>query len=128
MIPNHVTQIIFHPLRGGRFSATISSKVARQFADAVMTMAVADEAPRFEKASLKARLVSGQSVSQGDLLSLLRFRPHLQNLGAEALSVLEQVERYVRERSESNGKRSGALRNPFHPIFVLPPRPASTDA
>lgn len=122
------TQVTFHPIRGGRFSATLAPRVARQLADAVMNMTGVEESPRFERQSLQVRLSSGQPMSQGDIFSLLRYRPHLQNLGPEALAALEQAERYVRERIESNEKRIGLPRNPFQPILVLPPKPASTDS
>lgn len=122
------TQVTFHPIRGGRFSATLPPRVARQLADAVMNMEGVEETPRFERQSLQARLSSGQPMSQGDIFSLLRFRPHLQNLSPDALSALEQTERYVRERTESIEKRFGLPRNPFHPILVLPPKPSTTES
>ncbi len=128
MNSRHATQVTFHPIQGGRFSATLAPRVARQLADAVMNMEGVEETPRFDRQSLQARLSSGQPMSQGDIFSLLRFRPHLQKLGPEALSALEQTERYVRERTEINAKRTGLPRNPFQPILVLPPRPSTTES
>jgi hypothetical protein len=125
MMPSHATQITFQVIRGGRFSAILSPRVAAQLADAVMTLSDSDMPARFDRESLKNRLLSGQPVSQGDMLSLVRFRALFKSPGSEAMNALQQVERFVIERTDENARSLGSLRNPFHPIFVLPPRPSA---
>jgi hypothetical protein len=123
MMASHSNQVAFQVLRGGRFSATVSPRAASQLVDAVMAVSADDLGPRFDREGLTMRLTSGQPMSQGDILSLLRVRPLLQNLGTDAGNALEQFERYVRERAQGVGNEPGSLRNPFHSIRVSPPKP-----
>lgn len=119
--------ITFSLIRGGRFSAILTPRAAEQLSEAVARLDRTGVPPRMELEALQVRLASGQAMSQGDMLSLLHYRPNFQNLGADASSVLDQVESFVRQRMESNGKRPGVLKSPFSPILVLPPRPVTAD-
>ena len=127
MIAPQQQLVAFHPIRGGRFSASFTPKAAEQLSQALATMNRPNATSSFELDALQARLAQGGQVSQGDAFTLLRFRPQFQNLGVEAQDALEQIDRYVRQRIETSRSRPGSPDGPFGPILVLPPKPTSAD-
>ena len=119
--------VTFHLIRGGRFGANFSPRIAEQLSEAIATMAKPESDRPVELGPLKTRLSQGQQLSQGDVLSLLRIRPHFHNLSPEAQNALEQAQRYVGERMSVKKDIPGTPGSVFNPLFVLPPKPTSAE-
>ena len=119
--------VTFNQIRGGRFSASVPAVAAQQLAEAVGKMSDSFFVRLVEREAMQTRLMSGQALSQGDILALIRFRPQMSDLGPQGAIVLDQIERYVRERVAINENRLGLPNNVLRPILVLPPRPNSMD-
>lgn len=120
-------QVTFTPIRGGRFSAIVPASAARQLAEGVGNIGASHFCRPSERDAMKTRLTSGQPLSQGDILALIRFRPQMPDLGRQGALAMEQLEKYVRERIAINENRPGLPNNALRPILVLPPRPPSVD-
>jgi hypothetical protein len=120
-------QVTFTPIRGGRFSAVVPASAAQQLADGVGKIGASHFCRISEREAMQTRLTSGQPLSQGDILALIRFRPQMPELGRQGSLVMEQLEKFVRERIAINENRPGLPNNALRPILVLPPRPTSVE-